>query len=135
MGVSIAVTMHLMISLDDAGNRSYTLKKTDTEGKPTQSAHPARFSPDDAFSKQRVALKKRFGLLPTQQKHRVLIGWLKDSGPAIELVSSVGQRSQGSDQHNLGRQSEELSLHHSTWVLLMTGCSIRLLFSRTNARS
>jgi len=27
----------------------------------------ARFSPDDKFSSQRVALKRRFGLLPTQQ--------------------------------------------------------------------
>ncbi|KAG5587341.1 hypothetical protein H5410_047775 [Solanum commersonii] len=33
----------------------------------TQSAHPARFSPDDKFSRQRVLLKKRFGLLPTQK--------------------------------------------------------------------
>jgi H/ACA ribonucleoprotein complex subunit 3 len=29
-------------------------------------AHTARFSPDDKFSKQRVTLKKRFGLLLTQ---------------------------------------------------------------------
>jgi hypothetical protein len=26
----------------------------------------ARFSPDDKFSSQRVTLKKRFGILPTQ---------------------------------------------------------------------
>jgi|TARA_B100000003_G_scaffold203207_2_gene213444 H/ACA ribonucleoprotein complex subunit 3 len=43
-------------------------QKTAPDGTPTQSAHPARFSPDDKFSKQRVALKKRFNLLPTQQK-------------------------------------------------------------------
>ncbi|KAK8463718.1 hypothetical protein PHAVU_011G076600 [Phaseolus vulgaris] len=36
-------------------------------GLATQSAHPARFSPDDKYSRQRVLLKKRFGLLPTQQ--------------------------------------------------------------------
>lgn len=35
-------------------------------GKATKSAHPARFSPDDKYSRQRVTLKKRFGLLPTQ---------------------------------------------------------------------
>lgn len=40
-------------------------------GRPTLSAHPARFSPDDKFSKQRVVLKKRFGLLPTQQPKEV----------------------------------------------------------------
>lgn len=33
----------------------------------TKSAHPARFSPDDKFSRQRVTLLRRFRLLPTQQ--------------------------------------------------------------------
>ncbi|KAA8497224.1 H/ACA ribonucleoprotein complex subunit 3 [Porphyridium purpureum] len=63
--------MYLM--KDSAGN--YTLKKIEPDGRPTLSAHPgpplrfrtARFSPDDKMSRQRVALKKRFGLLPTQQ--------------------------------------------------------------------
>ena len=27
----------------------------------------ARFSPDDKFSKQRITIKKRFNLLPTQK--------------------------------------------------------------------
>eukprot|EP00731_Ephydatia_muelleri_P025936 Em0018g36a len=43
--------------------------KVDASGKPTISAHPARFSPDDQFSRQRITLKKRFGLLPTQNPH------------------------------------------------------------------
>ena len=60
--------MHLMYHLDEAGNRVYTLKKADPETNPTLSAHPARFSPDDKFSRQRVLLKKRFNLLPTQQE-------------------------------------------------------------------
>ena len=30
------------------------------------SAHPARFSPEDKFSRERITIKKRFGLLPTQ---------------------------------------------------------------------
>lgn len=34
---------------------------------PTQSAHPARFSPDDQYSRQRLVNKKRFGLLVTQR--------------------------------------------------------------------
>ena len=46
-------------------------QKVDPNGCPTLSAHPARFSPDDKFSKQRVMLKKRFGLLPTQQPKEV----------------------------------------------------------------
>ena len=40
--------MHLMFYLDGEDKRVYTLKKEE-EGsdKPTLSAHPARFSPDD----------------------------------------------------------------------------------------
>lgn len=48
------------------GKRVYTLKKEDPEDRPTISAHPARFSPDDKFSKERITTKKRFNLLPTQ---------------------------------------------------------------------
>ena len=43
------------------------LQKIDGDGKPTHSAHPARFSPDDKFSRERVTCKQRFGLLPTQR--------------------------------------------------------------------
>ena len=42
-------------------------QKVAPDGSPTQSAHPARFSPDDKFSRERVECKRRFGLLPTQQ--------------------------------------------------------------------
>lgn len=41
-------------------------QKEDTVGTPTSSAHPARFSPDDKFSRERIIGKKRFNLLPTQ---------------------------------------------------------------------
>eukprot|EP00302_Diacronema_sp_CCMP2436_P047314 CAMPEP_0180115724 /NCGR_PEP_ID=MMETSP0985-20121206/37998_1 /TAXON_ID=483367 /ORGANISM="non described non described, Strain CCMP 2436" /LENGTH=86 /DNA_ID=CAMNT_0022054373 /DNA_START=200 /DNA_END=460 /DNA_ORIENTATION=+ len=41
-------------------------QKLAPDGTPTTSAHPARFSPDDKFSSQRLACKKRFNLLPTQ---------------------------------------------------------------------
>eukprot|EP00794_Sanderia_malayensis_P010692 gene10692-11829_t len=58
--------MHLMYYMNE-GNRVYTLQKTDPNGNPTISAHPARFSPDDKYSKHRYLLKKRFGILPTQQ--------------------------------------------------------------------
>ena len=56
-----------MFYLDDSGKRIFTLKKEDPTGKPTESAHPARFSPDDKFSKHRLICKRRFGLLPTQK--------------------------------------------------------------------
>jgi H/ACA ribonucleoprotein complex subunit 3 len=81
--------MHLLYHLDEAGKRVYTLKKRTIGKTTTSSAHPARFSPDDKFSKvaaplaasfissislnlltfsqHRITLKKRFGLLPTQQ--------------------------------------------------------------------
>lgn len=58
--------MHLMYTLDDKGSRLYTLKKV-AHGQVTKSAHPARFSPDDKWSRQRVTLKRRFNLLLTQQ--------------------------------------------------------------------
>ena len=58
--------MHLMYTTDEKGVRQYTLKKV-AHGQVTKSAHPARFSPDDKWSRQRVTMKKRFGLLLTQQ--------------------------------------------------------------------
>lgn len=51
--------MYLMKTEDG----TYTLKKADAKGVPSASAHPARFSPDDKFSRHRVTLKKRFGML------------------------------------------------------------------------
>lgn len=41
-------------------------QKIAPDGTPTKSAHPARFSPDDKFSRERITCKKRFGILPTQ---------------------------------------------------------------------
>ncbi|KAM6498868.1 H/ACA ribonucleoprotein complex, subunit Nop10 [Amanita muscaria] len=58
--------MHLMYTFDALGNRVYTLKKTTNSGNITKSAHPARFSPDDKFSRHRVTIKKRYGVLLTQ---------------------------------------------------------------------
>ena len=58
--------MHLMKGPDG----KYTLKKAvEVNGElvPTTSAHPARFSPDDKFSAQRIKMKMRHNLLPTQQ--------------------------------------------------------------------
>lgn len=64
--------MYLMYYLNDQGKRVYTMKKQKSEGEATLSAHPARFSPDDKFSQQRVTLKKRFNLLPTQLPTKAL---------------------------------------------------------------
>lgn len=61
----------LSFYLNEKGKRVYTLKKRIENGDSdvpvvTFSAHPARFSPDDKYSKQRLTIKKRFGVLPTQ---------------------------------------------------------------------
>ncbi|OCT98081.1 hypothetical protein XELAEV_18010309mg [Xenopus laevis] len=64
--------MFLQYYLNEQGERVYTMKKVCPDGQPTASAHPARFSPDDKFSRHRVNLKKRFGLLLTQQPRPVL---------------------------------------------------------------
>ncbi|XP_078690162.1 H/ACA ribonucleoprotein complex subunit 3-like [Branchiostoma floridae x Branchiostoma belcheri] len=64
--------MFLYYYLGDGGERVYTLKKVDPHGKPTLSAHPARFSPDDKYSRHRITIKKRFGLLLTQQAKPVM---------------------------------------------------------------
>jgi len=48
------------------GKRIYTLKEESPSGACTQSAHPAKFSPDDPFSQERILCKKRFNLLLTQ---------------------------------------------------------------------
>ncbi|KAH6948027.1 hypothetical protein HPB50_022465 [Hyalomma asiaticum] len=59
--------MILMYYLDKSGNRVYTLKQLSPDGKPTSTAHPSRFTPDDQYSKYRILIKRRFNLLPTQQ--------------------------------------------------------------------
>ncbi|XP_008316534.1 H/ACA ribonucleoprotein complex subunit 3 [Cynoglossus semilaevis] len=64
--------MFLQFYLNEIGERVYTLKKVGPDGTPTSSAHPARFSPDDKFSRHRVTIKKRFNLLLTQQPKPVL---------------------------------------------------------------
>lgn len=53
--------------LDDAGKRIYTMKYTIEEGQFSFSAHPARFSPDDKFSHERILSKSRNDVLLTQQ--------------------------------------------------------------------
>jgi len=56
-----------MYHLNEQGKRVYTLKKDDPVGNPTLSAHPARFSPEDQYSRNRIIIRKRFGLLLPQQ--------------------------------------------------------------------
>eukprot|EP00252_Welwitschia_mirabilis_P026508 TRINITY_DN8723_c0_g1_i1.p1 TRINITY_DN8723_c0_g1~~TRINITY_DN8723_c0_g1_i1.p1 ORF type:complete len:102 (-),score=3.94 TRINITY_DN8723_c0_g1_i1:453-758(-) len=66
-GKKSADKMYLMFYINEKGEKVYTLKKESPLGTPTQSSHPARFSPDDKYSRHRILLKKRFDLLPTQQ--------------------------------------------------------------------
>lgn len=55
--------MYLMFHLDEEGKRVYTLEKVAPDGTATISAHPARFSPEDKYSRERILVKKRFNLL------------------------------------------------------------------------
>ena len=65
--------MYLKYDVDEKGNRIYTLKKHVAEKEnPTQSAHPARFSPDDKYSAERILIKKRHGELLTQKPKEAL---------------------------------------------------------------
>nr|ACO51729.1 H/ACA ribonucleoprotein complex subunit 3 [Aquarana catesbeiana] len=64
--------MFLQFYLNEQGERVYTMKKVCPAGRPTSSAHPARFSPDDKYSRHRITIKKRFSLLLTQQPRPVL---------------------------------------------------------------
>ncbi|KAK3374144.1 H/ACA ribonucleoprotein complex, subunit Nop10 [Lasiosphaeria ovina] len=59
--------MHLMFIPDGHGGRQYSLKKV-LGGQVTKSAHPARFSPDDKWSRHRIALKKRYAILIENNK-------------------------------------------------------------------
>ena len=58
--------MYLRYYLDKNGKRVYTLQVVLEDGSYTLNSHPARFSPDDKFSKERIECKERFGLLLTQ---------------------------------------------------------------------
>ena len=58
--------MYLRYYLDAEGKRVYTMKMILEDGSYTLNAHPARFSPDDEYSIQRMKCKERFGLLMTQ---------------------------------------------------------------------
>jgi H/ACA ribonucleoprotein complex subunit 3 len=64
--------MYLRYFLDTDGKRKYTFKFHDEEGNPTISAHPARFSKDDPYQKQRMKCKERFNLLLIQKPEKVL---------------------------------------------------------------
>ena len=76
--------MYLRYYLDQHGNRVYTLKVVLEDGSYTFNAHPARFSPDDKFSKERMECKERFGLLITQVeevKYWFILLLLQSSSP------------------------------------------------------
>ncbi|KRX91107.1 H/ACA ribonucleoprotein complex subunit 3 [Trichinella pseudospiralis] len=60
--------MYLYYYLNENGDRVYTLKAKDPAGRLTLSAHPAKFSPQNTFSQQRILIKRRYHLLPMQQK-------------------------------------------------------------------
>lgn len=114
-----------MYTLDADGKRIYTLKKLTESGQITESAHPARFSPDDKYSRQRVTLKKRFGLLPTQNQ-----GDLVD-----EKIVGILKRQ---DEYERMALDEEIEIgeknrrghHDKEWKLYKNGSLYFLCFHR-----
>jgi len=83
-----------MYTLDASGKRIYTLKKV-VSGEVTKSAHPARFSPDDKYSRHRVTLKKRYGLLLTQQSESYPLSFRKGRERRGEKLGFEGQGLEG----------------------------------------
>lgn len=53
--------MFMMFSIED-GKRKYSLKEDETK-----TAHPARFSTSDPYSRERLTIKKRFNIFPYDQ--------------------------------------------------------------------
>uniref|UniRef100_A0A1B0FDV1 Nucleolar protein 10 n=1 Tax=Glossina morsitans morsitans TaxID=37546 RepID=A0A1B0FDV1_GLOMM len=84
--------MYLMYTLNEQGERVYTLKKRTEDGSPTISAHTARFSPEDKYSRHRLTIKKRFGLLLTQRPEPYLSKILFRAGSTAVLVFSEDMR-------------------------------------------
>jgi H/ACA ribonucleoprotein complex subunit 3 len=68
----------------NGAGRRYTLKKV-VDGAVTKSAHPARFSPDDKWSRHRLAVRKRFAVLLAAQQRTSL------SLPLPSLARSRGK--------------------------------------------
>nr|XP_014338049.1 PREDICTED: H/ACA ribonucleoprotein complex subunit 3 isoform X1 [Bos mutus] len=65
-GLDVSLAMHVI------GRSGREEPKLDPLGQQTCSAHPARFSPDDKYSRHRITIKKRFKVLMTQQPRPVL---------------------------------------------------------------
>ncbi|KAH0857120.1 hypothetical protein HID58_085381, partial [Brassica napus] len=66
LSTNCVITIIIITLLPKNMNQIQFVQKESPLGSATESAHPARFSPDDKYSKERVLLKKRFGLLPIQ---------------------------------------------------------------------
>ncbi|KAK4189139.1 nucleolar RNA-binding protein [Podospora australis] len=75
--------MHLMIVPQADGTRQYTLKKV-IDGQVTKSAHPARFSPDDKWSRYRVAMRKRYAPLLAAAAAAAKNYWLLGRESAVD---------------------------------------------------
>ena len=82
--------MHLMYLPETTGvGRRYTLKKV-MDAQVTKSAHPARFSPDDKWSRHRIAVRKRFAVLLAQQSMSLSLSRSRVGGfPVTDIVSFV----------------------------------------------
>ncbi|KAB2578084.1 H/ACA ribonucleoprotein complex subunit 3 [Lasiodiplodia theobromae] len=120
--------MHLMYHLDAEGKRVYTLKKI-VDGQATKSAHPARFSPDDKYSRQRVTLKKRFGLLPTQQPKdkQAAMGAIqsgskkKNTGEGGKFYDKSQKEGKNDEDHEMVSDDGSLASSNTTTLVIRSG--------------
>lgn len=81
--------MHLMYNSDPSGKRIYTLQKV-MDSRVTKSAHPARFSPDDKWSRHRVTMRKRFGVLLDAYKESMWLPLCGNYGICVFGLLTLG---------------------------------------------
>lgn len=132
----------VMYSVDDKGNRIYTLKKMVLDGAITKSAHPARFSPDDKYVIAHSKLWTDYKILKTKShlEEEIRITLDTTSGIAktvvVSLLITCLAKSLGQHVHILKRHlhlygismsdslygvkgasvvAQHLSIHHHTW--------------------
>ena len=70
-------------------------------GQVVYTAHPAKFSPDDKYAPQRVQVKKRFNILPTQQPLPEMSAPHGRAAPQQGPVAAAGIQ-----RHEQGRELE-----------------------------
>jgi len=67
LSMKISPSPKMLFHYVEDGQRVYTLKDK-REGKWIVKSHPARFSPQDAYSKYRIITKERYDIFPFEKQ-------------------------------------------------------------------